>query len=370
MISRISFLFSLFCIAIHLLPAQSYSEGFDGGDRGAMISNCWFFSSTSIRTSGSDLITGNTVRTGQLTNTTNPHTMGIPCTEFAGTGTIEFDHKVHTMAGNIYKQLDVVLVDPSSGTSRAVMDTIFTHTYTNTNLVNTVLNVDFSGEYKIEFRWIGRGGQGRGWLDNLTIGGTNISDPDNGCACKSSNFPVEWADFQVSWQSGTSLLEWTTAWESNTSHFVVERSLDGANFTGVGTQAAMGNSSEPVAYRFEDATVEPVAAASLLYRIKQVDLNGSFSYSDLQSLVIEKNVHQLQLYPNPTQEQVTIQTRSDREGSSRLLIFDLMGRTVFQQNMSTASFETDLSLSAWPKGNYWVSWQQGGNVQIQHLVVQ
>ncbi|MBY0424183.1 MAG: hypothetical protein K2Q22_00980, partial [Cytophagales bacterium] len=96
-------------------------------------------------------------------------------------------------------------------------------------------------------------------------------------------------------------VEWVTANESNNSHYEIERSLDGVSYIRIGTVKGATNSGIPLSYFFNDNS--PVKGVSY-YRIKQVDLNGSFTYSKVVSVLI--GGISVDIYPNPTDGMVNL----------------------------------------------------------------
>ncbi|WP_277881394.1 proprotein convertase P-domain-containing protein [Hymenobacter cyanobacteriorum] len=93
-------------------------------------------------------------------------------------------------------------------------------------------------------------------------------------------------------------LAWATASEQNSAAFEVERSGDGEAFERIGTVAAAGSSSTARSYELMDAQL-PVGAARLYYRLRQVDADGSFSYSPVRTVALTGAAEGLSLYPNP-----------------------------------------------------------------------
>ena len=77
------------------------------------------------------------------------------------------------------------------------------------------------------------------------------------------------------------VLSWTTEFEENNSLFVIEKSLDGVDFVNVGTVEGAGNSNEVKAYQYMDVMAR---AEKIYYRLKQVDFDGSFKYSEVLSM--------------------------------------------------------------------------------------
>ena len=119
-------------------------------------------------------------------------------------------------------------------------------------------------------------------------------------------------------------LAWTTASEKNSARFEVERSTDGAAFATLGSVAAAGSSSAPRGYAFTDASL-PTLQARLYYRLRQVDADGTFSYSPVRTVALEARAAQaLTLAPNPARTT----TLSGAQAGAVVQVFDALGRLV------------------------------------------
>ncbi|MBL7832985.1 MAG: hypothetical protein JNK18_03485 [Cyclobacteriaceae bacterium] len=112
--------------------------------------------------------------------------------------------------------------------------------------------------------------------------------------------PVELTWFRASvTNSGTGLLEWRTASELNNDRFDVQRSENGIDFTTLGSVDGAGTTNKENDYRFEDTA--PILSL-VYYRLKQIDFNGEFEYSNIVSLDFgdaEVNRGKLRVGPNP-----------------------------------------------------------------------
>ncbi|MEO1625720.1 MAG: hypothetical protein AAFV25_11235, partial [Bacteroidota bacterium] len=93
-------------------------------------------------------------------------------------------------------------------------------------------------------------------------------------------------------------LEWETASEINFSHFEIERSADGTNFQTLARVASKGDFMTAASYGYTD--VLPLGGVNY-YRLKQVDTNGTFLYSDIRLLPFPMDAS-ISVYPNPTAE--------------------------------------------------------------------
>ena len=160
-------------------------------------------------------------------------------------------------------------------------------------------------------------------------------------------FPVEWLYFEAIPGEDHVQLEWGTAQERNTDHFVLERSYDGRAFMPLGTVPAQGNADTPTYYVYEDA--EPLQGTNY-YRLKQMDLDGSFSLSEIRQAHFTK-LPSLKVYPNPSQGKIYVSGLTDE---AKIRITDAQGKQVLvpsQQHHATYEAQLD----ALPAGIYQIT---------------
>jgi Metallo-peptidase family M12B Reprolysin-like/Secretion system C-terminal sorting domain len=129
--------------------------------------------------------------------------------------------------------------------------------------------------------------------------------------------------------NNTVQLEWGTLTENNASHFDIERSVDGRNFTTkVGSLNAFGNSTTLKNYTIADNA--PLKGWAY-YRAKQVDADGKFAYSNIASINFDKQPAQLLIYPNPVKNILSVEFTSTKNGKIELQIVDSKGSIVAQK---------------------------------------
>lgn len=160
----------------------------------------------------------------------------------------------------------------------------------------------------------------------------------------SSALPLHLLSFTAVRQGDNALLQWQTANEVNTSHFELERSKgkDAVSFEKIGATAA-ANSAGTQSYSFTDNTP---ANGINFYRLKQVDRDGHYTYSPIVSLLFTSNDRQLNIYPNPARNIITIAYAGNQTivRLNRLTIFDGEGRQVIVQEFyNIGVLQTDIS---------------------------
>lgn len=167
---------------------------------------------------------------------------------------------------------------------------------------------------------------------------------------------VEISDFYGVEREGYNELNWKTSAEYNNSHFEVERSIDGENFTSIGTVTGNGNSLEESTYRFNDYS--PGNSATY-YRLKQFDYNGEMDLSDIIVMAQTGNreFKVVNAFPNPTSDFFTIQLISPEEDIVSVQVRSANGRTMSTLNrqLQTGINELELDVSDLSKGLYMIN---------------
>jgi hypothetical protein len=158
-------------------------------------------------------------------------------------------------------------------------------------------------------------------------------------------------------------VDWATAAEEAGSLFIVERSIDGQNFSPLGEVSGKGEAS---AYSFWDE--QPVTGINY-YRLKMLDSKGTYSYSSTVSAVVRKGTgFVLQAFPNPASGSVTVRVSGNTSSNASVAITDVTGKVLLQQPMPTA--EAVIDLGGLAKGMYLVRYTDNLNTKSIKLNVQ
>jgi endoglucanase len=154
-----------------------------------------------------------------------------------------------------------------------------------------------------------------------------------------TGLPLTWLGFEVRKQTNNSaLLSWTTANETNVSNFQVERSTDGINFEIVGRTVANGHSSVS-SYSFVD--ILPEQSTVYYYRIKEIDINGLNSYTNVDLLTIGGTYS---LFPNPTSNKVDILFPENSGTNTYIELYNHLGQQLIESTIiSSNPFTMDIS---------------------------
>ncbi len=139
--------------------------------------------------------------------------------------------------------------------------------------------------------------------------------------------PVELLNFTGRKTEEGVLLNWQTASEFDNDYFEMERSFDGETFEKIGEVAGKGNSADISNYQYLDRSYQN---GSNFYRLKQVDVEGSFSYSHVVLIQVDDE-GQISLYPNPVKKELNVQFPENMRGACTLKMYDTNGRKVIDQ---------------------------------------
>ena len=179
--------------------------------------------------------------------------------------------------------------------------------------------------------------------------------------------PVELLDFQADKADDQSVaLSWATANEINNDHFVIEKGLSNGEFFPIGQVQGAGTTDEMQSYSFIDNTPMDVVN---YYRLKQVDIDGSFHYSDV--LHINFDLNEMRVYPSPTEGDVFVQYTGEMTGNANIRVTDISGKVVLQQQhqFTTSNEEVRLDFRSLAKGMYVVQVTKPDGEVENHRVV-
>jgi trimeric autotransporter adhesin len=184
--------------------------------------------------------------------------------------------------------------------------------------------------------------------------------------------PLELLTFNGSLQNNATLLKWETANETNTSHFIVERSIDNSSFAAIGTVAASGNSSATIKYSYTDNDVADLPSNNIYYRLKMVDADGKYTYSNTILISLADMAGKVSVYPNPAKNEIKLTTVSAADGNAQWKITDNAGRVVMQSSMQLKKGNNNvmIDINKLAGGLYYISVTGAGidqNIKVQKL---
>jgi len=190
---------------------------------------------------------------------------------------------------------------------------------------------------------------GTGSSDQIRIGSTHVfdgSEPDitgpmfadqttgSGFA-PMQVMPVTFVNFYVSKEKDQVKIYWSTATESNNDHFEVERSVDGTNWTVISIVMSAGNSNAVKNYSLVDKKLN---SAAIYYRIKQVDIDGRFTYTAIKSVSYSNESTTTQIFASTNND--IIISFDALQKNVVVKIWNMSGQSLKQQTYSNSAYIT------------------------------
>lgn len=189
-------------------------------------------------------------------------------------------------------------------------------------------------------------------------------------AITNTSFPVEFLAFEAEAKGDQALLKWATATELNNFGFEVEV-LKNGEFEEIGFVTGMGTTSEVSEYEFR---TEKLSAGTQVFRLRQVDFDGKFSFSDRVSVEIFSEAAALKLYPNPASSRVYIELAGQIAELSSLSVFDIRGgQHLVNARIHTSGNENtswELDTAQLRPGMYLVKLEALGRIYTEKLIIE
>ncbi|MDT3694804.1 MAG: S8 family serine peptidase [Ignavibacterium sp.] len=168
--------------------------------------------------------------------------------------------------------------------------------------------------------------------------------------------PVELISFKAEYVNGSVELQWITASETNNYGFEIERKEISGDYQTIGFVSGSGSSTNRITYNFYDNNLN---SSEYLYRLKQIDLDGSYEYSaEAGVLITDLNEYKLfQNYPNPFNPVTNLHFIIPEEGTVKIALYDILGnevKTLLNENITSGSYNLVIDGSDLSSGTYFV----------------
>ena len=162
--------------------------------------------------------------------------------------------------------------------------------------------------------------------------------------------PVKFVGFTLSQKDRDVLVQWSTSEEYNANMYEVERSINGTDWNVIAYVTAAGNTTSLTNYSYRDKNITSKAA---YYRIKQVDLDGRFSYTPVRSIKTGNEAAEVKIAA-VQQGKVLLQFQQEVKGTVVIRFISTNGQVAGQQTVSNPVGQIILNANAL-KGSYVVS---------------
>lgn len=178
--------------------------------------------------------------------------------------------------------------------------------------------------------------------------------------------PIELLDFQAAWEEDETVsLSWATVSETNNDYFIIEKRHENGTFFPIGEVDGAGNSEDLRTYQWTDRSEH---SYKNYYRLRQVDINGTSSFSDVIEVDVPKG-SLLQVYPSPTSGIVHL--HSIITEPQKVFISDITGKLLQEQIFHFTATQTDfkLDLSNYTDGVYFIQiFDEHGKSQSHKII--
>ncbi|HRF99629.1 MAG TPA: T9SS type A sorting domain-containing protein [Bacteroidia bacterium] len=201
----------------------------------------------------------------------------------------------------------------------------------------------------------------------VSSGAVSVFSPFTLASLTTANpLPIELVSFGCSNSKNSNTLNWITATESNNDYFAIERSASGAEFVQIAKVGGAGNSLSTLHYSYKD---ENPLRGTAYYRLKQVDFNGKFSYSEICS-VTNNGDGNISFFPNPVRNTLTIDYDfSEKPKSNMITVTDVTGKLV-SVTSSFSDSKVSLDCSDLAEGIYFLKVFIGDKEVVNKFTVQ
>jgi Secretion system C-terminal sorting domain len=248
--------------------------------------------------------------------------------------------------------------------------------------------------YKQAYTDVRKGAAGDGWINsNYTQGYTDVRKGAAGDGWMTTNYAqtytdvrtgglgdgwtaqlailplrplgIEFLSFTGQQKAGADVLDWQTLNEKNVAHFVIEHGANSFSFNKMAQVKAAGNTNGIIDYAYTNANPDN---GNNFYRLKMVDEDGTFIYSNVILLKTTMSKSVISVYPNPAATVLNINVASITKLAAQIHVFDVQGKIVYQQKLDAGNGATSIDVQAWASGNYIIKITQGTEVNTIKVV--
>ncbi|MEO8961357.1 MAG: T9SS type A sorting domain-containing protein [Ginsengibacter sp.] len=200
-----------------------------------------------------------------------------------------------------------------------------------------------------------------------------LSVSNDGAGYKGSSYvtlptvvlPIKLSGFSANNKDGDAILNWSVEnLDAQSSSFEIEKSLNGTNFENIGAVNLSSNTGNN--YSFTDRNVNVSDPATVVYyRLKMLDKDGQFTYSEIKNIRLYDKGLNISLYPNPTMSSSKLNLNLDNPGVVRISITNILGKQVRQIEFNGLKGfnQKNIDLSGISAGSYMIKVQINNSIQ-------
>jgi hypothetical protein len=162
-------------------------------------------------------------------------------------------------------------------------------------------------------------------------------------------------------------LTWQTASEENNDYFSIEHSAGGTSFREIAIQVGNGTTNIVQNYSFLH---ENVANGLNYYRLKQIDFDEKFEYSNIVTAKASHSYDDIILTPNPTSNVILIQTKTPYQRNADFQILNMQGQVVLSSVLQAGATDLELNIADFPVGIYYLQLFVDNDVMMKKIIKQ
>ena len=272
-------------------------------------------------------------------------TLGVGSVLFQDTSTVDLLDPCNPILGNMTQDTVFVNARIDAGLDSAAVVRGFTLTVLGEDVAAPLTLDDGTGS---DDNFLANANTSTNESLQSSLLGYNIK----GCVFADIVLAVDLLDFSVRRSGQESIIEWSTNRAVNHNYFSVEWSSDGKYFEEIERQFGNGDAESRVDYSYIHKNPGP---GINYYRLNAVDLDGSYSYSDIKKLKFE-GVYpkEVLLYPNPANGKVNILMPESTESDLQINIYSIQGVPINQYIIKSGMRSADIDISNFVNGQYFL----------------
>ena len=184
--------------------------------------------------------------------------------------------------------------------------------------------------------------------------------------------PVKFTAFDLIKKDNDALITWAVENETSiTDRYEIERSLDGITFEKIITLPKLNNGNNGNVYNSLDKNISTIRNSGIFYyRIKQIDLNGQFVYTEIKNIRVSEKYQVINVYPNPVRDFTTVEIDSPTQQDITMSLFNADGKmlhtTIMKANKGINTKK--INLNNYSGGNYLLKVIMGNDVQTIKII--
>jgi pectin methylesterase-like acyl-CoA thioesterase len=191
-----------------------------------------------------------------------------------------------------------------------------------------------------------------------------LSTPANA----SGVLPVTLLDLTASLRTGAVNVAWTTTNETRVDKYGVERSTNGSSFKAIGAVKSNGSRQ----YNFVDNGIANLQTPVVYYRLKMMDVDGSYQYSKVVKLPLKETGSHLTVAPNPVHDLLNVTIKQNSAAAFSIRVVDATGKQVYQRNFTAGqtNVNTYVNTDGWQNGAYYLQVQSADGTRTTTFIKQ